>query len=99
MKPRRTTLWNAWLGNEAVRDAVHRRAYHHSMASNYYVVGRPGVALADGQADLLVCGQTDEDLLRREVETPSRRSDPPILLCRRNCDAIPRPGSPVLDHA
>ena len=42
--------------------------YHHSMASNYNLVGRPlVVALADGQADLLVRRETEEDLLRRDV--------------------------------
>jgi diaminopimelate decarboxylase len=44
-------------------------AYHHSMAStSYNLVGRPAVvALAEGQADLLVRGETEEDLLWRDV--------------------------------
>jgi diaminopimelate decarboxylase len=43
-------------------------AYHHSMASNYNFVGRPPVvAVADGQTDLLVRRETEEDLLRRDV--------------------------------
>ncbi len=43
-------------------------AYHHSMASNYNLVGRlPVVALANGQANLLVRRETEEDLLRRDV--------------------------------
>ena len=43
-------------------------ACHHSMASNYNLVGRPPViAVADGQADLLVRRETEEDLLRRDV--------------------------------
>jgi diaminopimelate decarboxylase len=43
-------------------------AYHHSMASNYNLVGRaPVVALADGRADMLVRRETEEDLLRRDV--------------------------------
>ena len=43
-------------------------AYHHSLASNYNAVGRPPVvAVADGEARLLVRGETIDDLLRRDV--------------------------------
>lgn len=43
-------------------------AYHHSMASNYNLTGRPPVvALSEGQADLLLRRETGEDLLRRDV--------------------------------
>ncbi|WP_275292911.1 diaminopimelate decarboxylase [Amycolatopsis sp. La24] len=41
-------------------------AYHHSLASNYNVVGRPPlVGVRDGHATLLVRRETEEDLLRR----------------------------------
>ncbi|OHV36026.1 hypothetical protein BCD49_20750 [Pseudofrankia sp. EUN1h] len=43
-------------------------AYHHSLASTYNLVGRPPlVAVADGDARLLVRRETDEDLLAREA--------------------------------
>jgi len=43
-------------------------AYHHSMASNYNMVGRPPVvAVRDGAARLLVRRETDSDLLLRDV--------------------------------
>jgi diaminopimelate decarboxylase len=43
-------------------------AYHHSMASNYNMVGRPPVvAIRDGAARLLVRRETDSDLLVRDV--------------------------------
>ncbi|MGW0593069.1 diaminopimelate decarboxylase [Streptosporangium sp. NPDC002607] len=43
-------------------------AYHHSMASTYNLIGRPPVvAVADGQARLVVRREEPEDLLRREV--------------------------------
>lgn len=41
-------------------------AYHHSMASNYNLIGRPPlVSVRDGHATLLVRRETEEDLLRR----------------------------------
>jgi diaminopimelate decarboxylase len=44
-------------------------AYCRSMASNYNLVGRPPVvAVRDGQARLLVRRETEEDLLRLDVE-------------------------------
>ena len=43
-------------------------AYHHSMASNYNMVGRPPVvAVRDGAARLLIRRETDSDLLLRDV--------------------------------
>jgi diaminopimelate decarboxylase len=43
-------------------------AYHHSMASNYNMVGRPPVvAVADGRARQLVRRETVADLLAREL--------------------------------
>ncbi|WP_214109822.1 diaminopimelate decarboxylase [Acrocarpospora catenulata] len=43
-------------------------AYHHSMASTYNATGRaPVVAVADGQARLLVRREEPDDLLRRDV--------------------------------
>jgi diaminopimelate decarboxylase len=43
-------------------------AYHHSMSSNYNMVGRPPVvAVRDGAARLLVRRETDSDLLLRDV--------------------------------
>jgi diaminopimelate decarboxylase len=43
-------------------------AYHHSLASTYNMVGRPPlVAVADGEARLLVRRETDEDLLTRDI--------------------------------
>ncbi|GGM73481.1 diaminopimelate decarboxylase [Longimycelium tulufanense] len=43
-------------------------AYHHSLASNYNMVGRPPVlAVEGGVARLLVRRETEEDLLRRDV--------------------------------
>ncbi|RAY12173.1 diaminopimelate decarboxylase [Actinomadura craniellae] len=43
-------------------------AYHHSMASNYNLVGRPPVvAVRAGAARPLVRRETEEDLLRRDV--------------------------------
>jgi diaminopimelate decarboxylase len=43
-------------------------AYHHSMASNYNMVGRPPVvAVADGRARQLVRRETIADLLSREL--------------------------------
>ncbi|MCP2259401.1 diaminopimelate decarboxylase [Streptoalloteichus tenebrarius] len=43
-------------------------AYHHSLASNYNLVGRPAVvAVDDGAVRLLVRRETEEDLLRRDV--------------------------------
>jgi diaminopimelate decarboxylase len=44
-------------------------AYHHAMASNYNHVTRPPViAVRRGQARLLIRRETDEDLLRRDVD-------------------------------
>jgi diaminopimelate decarboxylase len=44
-------------------------AYHRSMASNYNHVGRPPVvAVKDGSARLLVRRETEDDLLRLDVE-------------------------------
>lgn len=41
-------------------------AYHHSLASNYNLVGRPPlVGVREGHATLLVRRETEEDLLRR----------------------------------
>jgi diaminopimelate decarboxylase len=41
-------------------------AYHHSLASNYNLVGRPPlIGVRDGFAKLLVPRETEEDLLRR----------------------------------
>ena len=43
-------------------------AYHHAMASNYNLVGRPPVIAArGGRAWPLVCRETVEDLFRRDV--------------------------------
>jgi diaminopimelate decarboxylase len=43
-------------------------AYQLSMASNYNLVGRPPVvAVAGGSSRLLVRGESEADLLRREV--------------------------------
>ncbi|MFD9888327.1 diaminopimelate decarboxylase [Amycolatopsis sp. NPDC059027] len=43
-------------------------AYHHSLASNYNLIGRPPVVgVRDGMATLLVRRETEEDLLRRDV--------------------------------
>ncbi|WP_158884449.1 diaminopimelate decarboxylase [Amycolatopsis anabasis] len=43
-------------------------AYHHSLASNYNLVGRPPlVGVRDGHASLLVRRETEDDLLAREV--------------------------------
>ncbi|SDN18527.1 diaminopimelate decarboxylase [Allokutzneria albata] len=43
-------------------------AYHHSLASNYNMVGRPPVvAVRDGAPRLLVRGETAQDLLARDV--------------------------------
>jgi diaminopimelate decarboxylase len=43
-------------------------AYHHSMASNYNLTGRPPViAVKDGRARVLVRRETDADLRRRDV--------------------------------
>jgi diaminopimelate decarboxylase len=46
-------------------------AYHHSLASNYNAVGRPPVvAVLDGEARVLVHGETIDDLLRRDAGVP-----------------------------
>jgi diaminopimelate decarboxylase len=43
-------------------------AYHHSMAANYNMVGRPPViAVRDGHARVLLRRETDADLRRRDV--------------------------------
>jgi diaminopimelate decarboxylase len=43
-------------------------AYHHSMASNYNLVGRPPVvSVRKGAIRLLIRRETEEDLLRRDV--------------------------------
>ncbi|QUQ70328.1 diaminopimelate decarboxylase [Kutzneria sp. CA-103260] len=43
-------------------------AYHHSLASNYNMVGRPPVvSVHDGVARLLVRRETEEDLLSRDL--------------------------------
>ena len=43
-------------------------AYHHSLASNYNLVGRPPiVAVRDGSARVLVRRETAEDLLARDM--------------------------------
>ncbi|GAB2956429.1 diaminopimelate decarboxylase [Amycolatopsis acidiphila] len=43
-------------------------AYHHALASNYNLVGRPPVVgVRDGVAQLLVRRETEEDLLRRDL--------------------------------
>jgi diaminopimelate decarboxylase len=43
-------------------------AYHHAMASNYNLIGRPPVvAVRDGTARLLIRRETDSDLLSRDV--------------------------------
>jgi len=43
-------------------------AYHHSMASNYNMVGRPPVvAVRDGAARLLVRRETAADMRQRDV--------------------------------
>jgi diaminopimelate decarboxylase len=42
-------------------------AYHHSLASNYNLIGRPPlVGVHDGVATVLVRRETEEDLLRRD---------------------------------
>jgi diaminopimelate decarboxylase len=43
-------------------------AYHHALASNYNLVGRPPiVGVRDGEARVLVRRETEEDLLRRDL--------------------------------
>ncbi|MEC3980149.1 diaminopimelate decarboxylase [Amycolatopsis sp. H20-H5] len=43
-------------------------AYHHSLASNYNLIGRPPlVGVRDGVATLLVRRETEEDLLARDL--------------------------------
>jgi diaminopimelate decarboxylase len=43
-------------------------AYHHALSSNYNMVGRPPIiGVRDGAARVLVRRETDEDLLRRDV--------------------------------
>lgn len=43
-------------------------AYHHALASNYNLVGRPPlIGVGGGTARVLVRRETEEDLLRREV--------------------------------
>jgi diaminopimelate decarboxylase len=43
-------------------------AYHHAMASNYNMVGRPPVvAVSNGTSRLLVRRETDSDLLLRDI--------------------------------
>jgi diaminopimelate decarboxylase len=43
-------------------------AYHHSMASNYNLVGRPPVvSVSRGAIRILIRRETEEDLLRRDV--------------------------------
>jgi diaminopimelate decarboxylase len=43
-------------------------AYHHAMASNYNMVRRPPlVAVSGGAVRVLVRGETEEDLLARDV--------------------------------
>ena len=43
-------------------------AYHHSMASNYNLVGRPPVvAVRGGAARLLIRRETESDMLRRDI--------------------------------
>ncbi|GAA3430733.1 diaminopimelate decarboxylase [Kutzneria kofuensis] len=43
-------------------------AYHHSLASNYNMVGRPPVvSVRDGNARLLVRRETEDDLLARDL--------------------------------
>ncbi|MBB3604491.1 diaminopimelate decarboxylase [Mycolicibacterium sp. BK556] len=47
-------------------------AYHHSMASNYNMVGRPPlVAVADGRCRQLIRRETVADLLSRDCNVPS----------------------------
>ncbi|MET3805404.1 diaminopimelate decarboxylase [Nakamurella sp. UYEF19] len=64
-------------------------AYQHSMASNYNMVRRaPVVSVRDGRTELLVRRETEDDLMRRDVdEQPprglSRWSGRPIR--RRTC--------------
>jgi diaminopimelate decarboxylase len=53
-------------------------AYGWAMASNYNYVGRPPVvAVRDGKARLLIRGETEDDLLRRDMglESPSVGAD------------------------
>jgi diaminopimelate decarboxylase len=43
-------------------------AYHHALASNYNLVGRPPlIGVADGDARVLVRRETGEDVLSRDV--------------------------------
>jgi diaminopimelate decarboxylase len=43
-------------------------AYHHSMASNYNMIGRPPVvAVREGSARLLIRRETESDMLRRDI--------------------------------
>ncbi|GAA4662617.1 MULTISPECIES: diaminopimelate decarboxylase [Amycolatopsis] len=43
-------------------------AYHHALASNYNLVGRPPlIGVRDGRASVLVRRETEEDLLRRDL--------------------------------
>ncbi|MCW2642465.1 MAG: diaminopimelate decarboxylase [Dactylosporangium sp.] len=43
-------------------------AYHHSLASNYNLVGRPPIiAVRDGSARALVRRETIEDILARDI--------------------------------
>ena len=52
-------------------------AYCWSMASNYNYLGRPPVvAVRDGEARVIVRGETEADLLSRDAGIPSRRASP-----------------------
>jgi diaminopimelate decarboxylase len=51
-------------------------AYHRSMGSNYNHVPRPPViAVRDGEARVLVRRETEDDLLRLDVDDPTLRPD------------------------
>ncbi|EIV95803.1 diaminopimelate decarboxylase [Frankia sp. QA3] len=53
-------------------------AYHRSMASNYNHVTRPPVvAVRDGVARLIVRRETEEDLLRLDID-PAEQADPAV---------------------
>jgi diaminopimelate decarboxylase len=52
-------------------------AYHRSMASNYNHVPRPPVvAVADGSARVIVRRETEDDLLRLDVDDPAAAGPP-----------------------
>ncbi|HZA09702.1 diaminopimelate decarboxylase [Mycobacterium sp.] len=66
-------------------------AYHHSMASNYNLVGRPPViAVRDGQTRELVRRETIADLLSRDRGWAMAPANPSREATRTGCDALLR---------